>query len=118
MSQKVLLADSEPFRFKERLKDKTNNDGTINGKKVVPLKYLNSLQKAHEMHLTNCENSPISIWAANRFIFEGNRVPNLTITDTKRYVLVAFLSTQGNAKLIQQLESCFKRTTNWNINQK
>ena len=43
MSQKVLLADSEPFRFKERLKDKTNNDGTINGKKVVPLKYLNSL---------------------------------------------------------------------------
>ena len=53
------------------------------------------------MHLTNCENDPISIWAANRFIFEGNRVPNLTITDTKRYVLVAFLSTQGNAKLIQ-----------------
>ena len=36
------------------------------------------------------------------------------ITDTKFYVPVATLSTQGNAKLFQQLKSGFKRTTNWN----
>ena len=60
------------------------------------------------MHLTNCENDPTSIWAANRFIFEGNRVTNLTITDTKRYALFAFLSTQGNAKLIQHWNHVLK----------
>ena len=36
------------------------------------------------------------------------------ITDTKRYVPVVTLSTQDNAKLLQQLKSGFKRTINWN----
>ena len=38
----------------------------------------------------------------------------LKITDTKLYVPVVTLSTQGNAKLLQQLKSGFKRTINWN----
>ena len=37
-----------------------------------------------------------------------------TITDTKLYVPVVTLSTQDNAKLLQQLKSGFKRTINWN----
>ena len=36
------------------------------------------------------------------------------ITDTKLYVPVATVSTQDNAKLLQQLKSGFKRTINWN----
>ena len=36
------------------------------------------------------------------------------ITDTKMYALVLTLSTQDNAKQLQQLKSGFKRTTNWN----
>ena len=36
------------------------------------------------------------------------------ITDTKLYVPVVTLSAQDNAKLLQQLKSCFKRTVNWN----
>ena len=36
------------------------------------------------------------------------------ITDTKPYVLVVTLSIQDNAKLLQQLESGFKGTINWN----
>ena len=36
------------------------------------------------------------------------------ITDTKLNVRVATLSTQDNAKLLQQLKSGFKRATNWN----
>ena len=35
------------------------------------------------------------------------------ITDTKLYVPVVSLSTQDNPKFIQQLNSGFKRTTNW-----
>ena len=34
--------------------------------------------------------------------------------ETKLYVPVVTLSTQDNAKLLQQLKSCFKRTINWN----
>ena len=36
------------------------------------------------------------------------------ITDTKLYVLVVTLSNQDNAKLLEQLKSCFKRTISWN----
>ena len=35
------------------------------------------------------------------------------VTDTKRYVPIVTLSTQDNAKLLQQLKSGFKRTINW-----
>ena len=36
------------------------------------------------------------------------------ITDKKLHVSVITLSTQNNAKLLQQLKSGFKRTINWN----
>ena len=36
------------------------------------------------------------------------------ITDTKIYVPVLTISTQDNAKLLEQLRSGFKRTINWN----
>ena len=36
------------------------------------------------------------------------------ITDTKIYVPVLTVSTQDNAKLLEQLRSGFKRTVNWN----
>ena len=36
------------------------------------------------------------------------------ITDTKLFVPVVTLSTQDNAKLLEQLKSSFKRTINWN----
>ena len=35
-------------------------------------------------------------------------------TDTKLYVPVVTLSTQDNAKLLQQLKSDFEKTINWN----
>ena len=41
-------------------------------------------------------------------------MPIFTITDTKLYVPVETLSTQYNAKLLEQLKSGFKRTTNCN----
>ena len=35
-------------------------------------------------------------------------------TDTKLYVPVVTLSTQDNAKLLQELKASFQRTINWN----
>ena len=36
-----------------------------------------------------------------------------SITNTRHYFLVVTFSTQDNAKLLEQLKSGFKRTTNW-----
>ena len=43
-----------------------------------------------------------------------NQGTTFTITETKLYVPVVTLSTQYNAKLLEQLKSGFKRTINWN----
>ena len=43
-----------------------------------------------------------------------NQAAALAITDAKLYVSVVSLSTQDNAKLLQQLKLDFKRRTNWN----
>ena len=43
-----------------------------------------------------------------------NQSASFSINDTKLYVPVVTLSTQDNAKLLEQLKSVFKRTVNWN----
>ena len=43
-----------------------------------------------------------------------NRVAIFAIADTKLYPLVVTLSSNDNAKLLQQLKSGFKRAINWN----
>ena len=43
-----------------------------------------------------------------------NQSATCSITDTKLCAAVVTLSTQGNAKLHEQLKSGFKRTINWN----
>ena len=69
------------------------------------------------MPLINSENNLILTWSANFFIIANaidGQVPTFAITDTKRYVPVKTLSTQDNAKLLQQLKSGFKKTIKWN----
>ena len=56
------------------------------------------------------------MWSENSIIIDepvNNQVPTSTFTDSKLYVPVVTLSTQDNAKLLQQLKSAFKRTINW-----
>ena len=43
-----------------------------------------------------------------------NQGATFAITESKRYVPVVTLSTQDNAKLLQQLKSGFKTIINWN----
>ena len=69
------------------------------------------------MPLINCEVNPILIWSSTCVIVSTNN-PNqnatFAITNTRFYVPVVTLSTQENAKLLQQLKSDFKRVINWN----
>ena len=69
------------------------------------------------MPLINCEINFILTCSANCFIIDAsgnNHVPIFTMTDSKLYVPVVTLSTQDNAKILQQLKSDFKRAINWN----
>ena len=66
------------------------------------------------MSLINWEVNLILTWSKDCVIFFATGETKFAITETKLYVPVVTLSTQGNAKLLQQLKSGFKRTINWN----
>ena len=66
------------------------------------------------MPLINCGINLILTWSANCVISGMNRAKTFAITNRKRYVSVVTLSTQDNAKLLQQLKSGFTKTFNWN----
>ena len=109
------LADSESFKSKVKIKGNTPvNGNTKDIEIIVPLKYLSNFWRTLEMPLINCEVNLILKWSSTCVITNSTGVGIFTITDTKLYVLVVTLSTQDNAKLLQQLKSGFERTANWN----
>ena len=65
------------------------------------------------MPLINCEVNLILTWSPTCIISAAIGEAKFKITDAKLYLPVVTLSTQGNAKLLQQLKSGFKRTINW-----
>ena len=66
------------------------------------------------MSLINCEVNLDLTWSGDCVITNSAGAWKFVITETKLYVPVVTLSTQDNAKLLQQLKSGFKRTINWN----
>ena len=69
------------------------------------------------MPLINCEINLTLTWSTNCAIVSANvanQNATFQITDTKLYVPVVTLPTQGNSKLLQQLKSSFKRVISWN----
>ena len=66
------------------------------------------------MPLINCEVSLFLTWSSTCVITNSTGEGRFKITDTKLYVPVVTLSTQDNAKLLQQLKSGFRRTINGN----
>ena len=69
------------------------------------------------MCLINCENILILTWSLTFFIINSTGSGTLAITGTRLYAPFVTLSTQGNAKLLDQLKSSFERTINWNKHQ-
>ena len=65
------------------------------------------------MPLINCEVSLDLAWPENRVIYSGTEKVKFGIADTRLYDPVVTLSTEENIKLLNQLESGFKRTINW-----
>ena len=66
------------------------------------------------MPLINCEINLILTWSGDYVISSTTGAIKFKVTETKLYVSVVTLSTQGNEKLLQQLKSGFKGIINWN----
>ena len=81
---------------------------------MVPLKYLSNFWRTLEMSLINCEVSLMLTCSSTCVITNSTGAGTFAITDTKLYVPVVTLSTHGNARLLQQLKSGFKKVINWN----
>ena len=106
--------DSETFKSKVKIiEDTPADDNTKDVEIIVPLKYLSNFGRILETLLTNCEVNVILTWSST-FVINSTGEWRFAITDTKLYFPVVALSTQDNAKLLQQLKSGFKRTINWN----
>ena len=109
------VTQSESFKFKIKIAGKTPAAGNTKDVEIaVPLKYLSNFWRTLEMPLINCEVNLILTWSSTCVITNSTGAGRFAITDTKLYVPVVTLSTQDNAKLLQQLKSGFKRTINWN----
>ena len=71
------------------------------------------------MHFINCEVNFIFSLSDKHVLSNDSKTTTFAMTDTKLYVPVVTLSTQDNAKLIQQLKPGFeKQLIGININQK
>ena len=108
------LTDS--FNFKVKMTGQTGDNETKNVEIMVPLKYLSNFSRTLEMPLINCEVNLMLTLSANFVIVStdvANQIATFSITDTKLYAPVVTLSTQDNAKLLEQLNSGFNRLINW-----
>ena len=108
------ITDSDSFKFKSRFSVNTNERGVINAEIAVKLKYISNFWRVLEMLSIDCEINLIVTWPANHVISGVDRVTAFAIADTKLYVLVVTFPSNDNAKLLQQLNSSFQRTINWN----
>ena len=107
----------DSFNFKAKITGQTGDNGTKDVEIMVPLKYLSNFWRTLEMTLINCEINLILMWSSTCLIVSTgivNQNATFEITDTRLYVPVVTLSTQENAKLLQQLKLGFKRVMNWN----
>ena len=109
------LANSESFESKIKITGKTPLDGNTKDVEIlVPLKYLSNFWRTLEMPLINCNVELILTWSNTCVITNSTGEGKFAITEIKLYVPVVTLSTEDNAKLLQQLKSNFKRKINWN----
>ena len=101
--------NSSSFKYKSSLI--TNRNGV---KIAVPLKYLSNFWRSSEIPLINCKVELSLTWNENYILTSLAGNSTFAITDAKRYVPVATLSIEDNAKLTKLLNKGFKRSVYWN----
>ena len=97
------LENSESFKSKIKITGKTlNNNNEKDVEVMVPLKYLSNFWRTLEMPLIICKVNLILTWSSTCVITNSTGAGTFAINDTKLYVPVVTLSTEENAKLLQQ----------------
>ena len=83
---------------------------------MVYLKYLSNFWRTLEIPLIHCKTNLTLSWPASCFISNAaaNLATKFAITDTKFNFSVVIVSTQDNAKPLQEFKLGFKITINWN----
>ena len=83
---------------------------------MIALKYLGRFRRALKIPLIISKINLVLTWSVNYVISNvaANLDTTFAITKTNFYFPVVILSTQDNAKLLQQLKSGFKFTISWN----
>ena len=106
---------AQSFKSKVKITGRTPAYGNTKDVEIIlPLKYLSYFWRTLEMLLINSEVNLILTWSKDCVITNSIGAGKFAITYTKPYVPVVTLSTQDNAKLLQQFKSGFRRTINWN----
>ena len=124
------IKDSKSFDYQTSITGKLEGSNVEKDvvKIVVPLKYLSNLWRTLDMPLINCEVCVTLTWSKN-FVLTSkttrdgdpdtdpavdaiNNPTNATfkITDCKLFVPAVILSAENDNKLLEQLETGFKRT--------
>ena len=126
----IKVVNSNTFKYKNKIIDNTNIQGTKDIELAIPLKYLGNFWRALNMPLISCEVSLELKWDKNcvitsleQIVIAGANPPardnaptgaTLSITDCKLYVPVVILSKDDEIKLLTNLKSGFKREIIWN----
>ena len=107
--------NSASSNLKQKIICKTRIDSTKDVEITMSLKYLSNFLGTLEMPLTNCEINLVLVLSDKCVLCNAAaQATTFAITNAKYYVPVVTLSIQDNAKLLQILKSCFKRTVNQN----
>ena len=99
------MTQSELFKSKIIITGKNPADGNTKDVEItLPLKYLSNFRKTLEILLFSCKANLILTWSPTCVISSAAGETKFKITDAKLNVPVVNLSSQDNAKLLQQLK--------------
>ena len=123
----IKVVNSNPFKYKNKITDNTNNQDTKHIELAIPLKYLGNFWRALNIPLISCEVSLEFKWHKNCVItsleqrdiggYNRDNAPTgatLAINDCKLYAPVVTLSKDDEIKLLTNLKSGFKKEIIWN----
>ena len=90
---------------------------TLHVEVTITLKYLSNFWRSLDLPLMDCEIELNLLWTKDCVLIQHhNNITgkNFMITSTKLYVPVVTLSTDDNAKFLENVKQGFKRTIPWN----
>ena len=96
------ITDSESFKFIAKITVSNTTGGKFKYEIEVPSKYWSSFWRTLEIFLINCEINLILTWSEDCVISAATGATKFAVTNTKLRVSVVTLSTEDNAKLLQQ----------------